>query len=78
MAWIQGNKQWGRIRSFDSKVRDGKGVRNQVAVRAQDSQLIVSQVLGEFQVKGECLKSYLEKMEIFLNGMKHYMVKHIL
>ena len=42
-----------------------------------DSQLIVNQVLGEFQTRGERLTAYLKKTKLLLNQLDHYLIKHI-
>ena len=42
-----------------------------------DSQLIVNQILGEFQARGERLTTYLKKTKLLLNQLNHYLIKHI-
>jgi len=42
-----------------------------------DSQLIVNQILGEFQTRGERLTEYLRKVQVLLGELEHYIIKHI-
>ena len=42
-----------------------------------DSQLIVNQILGEFQIRGERLTAYLKKTKLLLNQLDHYLIKRI-
>jgi len=42
-----------------------------------DSQLIVNQILGEFQTHGERLTEYLRRVQVLLGELEHYIIKHI-
>jgi len=42
-----------------------------------DSQLIMNQILGEFQTHGERLTAYLRKVQSLLGELEHCIIKHI-
>lgn len=42
-----------------------------------DSQLVMNQVLGEFQTKGVRLATYLAKVMGLLDNFEHYMITHV-
>jgi len=42
-----------------------------------DSQLVVNQILGDFQTRGERLIEYLQKVMSLLGELEHHIIKHI-
>jgi len=42
-----------------------------------DSQLIVNEIIDEFQTRGEQLTAYLRKVKSLLDELEHHIVKHI-
>jgi len=42
-----------------------------------DSQLVVNQILGDFQTRGERLTEYLRKVQSLLGELEHHIIKHI-
>jgi len=42
-----------------------------------DSQLIVNQILGEFQTRGERITEYLRRVQSLVGELEHYIIKHI-
>lgn len=59
----------------------GLKIAREIGVKAvqiySDSQLIVNQVLGEFQTKGLRLAAYLAKVMGLLDDFEYYTITHI-
>ena len=56
----------------------GLEIAKEIGIRSiyiySDSKLIVNQILGEFQTKGERLTAYLNKAKAFLNKLDYYVI----